>query len=150
MENKDTNMDYQQIVMVGNEKWGIVEITIGIIFFCLRSWDSYSLFFIYGVFKSHLKKITESANSHPKFRFDLSPSYINVLKNGSAPPMGGTNYALVYLKRNSDIFINFQYQKFIDTVTYNTVFPSAVINFNITLLNKTSHCTPTQGRWLLI
>ena len=37
MENKDTNMDYQQIVMVGNEKLGIVEITIGIIFFCLRS-----------------------------------------------------------------------------------------------------------------
>ena len=36
MENKDTNMDYQQIVMVGNEKWGIVEITIGIIFF---AWD---------------------------------------------------------------------------------------------------------------
>ena len=48
----------------------------------------YSLFFIEGVFKSHLTKITatQSANSHPKSQFDQGPYYINVLKNGSAPP----------------------------------------------------------------
>ena len=43
MENKDTNTHYQKYVRVGDQKWEIVEITIGIIFF---AWDSYSLFFI--------------------------------------------------------------------------------------------------------
>ena len=28
---------------------------------------------------------TKSANSHPKSQFDLRPSYINLLKNGSSP-----------------------------------------------------------------
>ena len=38
MENEDTNTDYQKLVRVGNKKWEIVEITIGIFFFifCLR------------------------------------------------------------------------------------------------------------------
>ena len=47
----------------------------------------YSLFFIQGVFKSHLKKITptKSANSHPKFQIDQSPSYMNVLKKWLSP-----------------------------------------------------------------
>ena len=35
MENKDTNTDYLKIVTVGDQKWEIVEITIGIIFFFL-------------------------------------------------------------------------------------------------------------------
>ena len=35
MENKDTNTDYQKFVV--RQKWDIVEIPIGIIFFCLRS-----------------------------------------------------------------------------------------------------------------
>ena len=36
MENEDTNTDYQKLVRVGNKKWDIVEITIGIFFFfCL-------------------------------------------------------------------------------------------------------------------
>ena len=55
MEDKDTNTDCQKFVRVGDQKWDIVEITIGIIFF---TWNSYSLCFIQGVFKSHLKKIT--------------------------------------------------------------------------------------------
>ena len=54
MENKDTNTDYHKFVSVGDQKWEIVEIIVGIIFFffCLR----FVLFFILGVFKSHLKK----------------------------------------------------------------------------------------------
>ena len=50
-------------------------------FLCL---NSYSLSFIQGVFKSHLRKntATQSANSHPKSQFDLSPFQLNVLKNG--------------------------------------------------------------------
>ena len=36
MENKNTNTDYHKFVRVGNQKWEIVEITIKIIFFCLR------------------------------------------------------------------------------------------------------------------
>ena len=84
MENNDTNTAYHKFVRVGDQNWEIVEITIRIIFF---AWDLYSLFFIQGIFKSHLKKITPtwSANSHPKSQFDLSPSCINVLKNGSVP-----------------------------------------------------------------
>ena len=62
MENNDTNTDYHTFVSLGDQKWEIVEI---------------------------LKKLTptESANSHPKSQFDLSPSYLNVLKNGSASPL---------------------------------------------------------------
>ena len=55
MENKDTNTYYHKFVTVGDQNWEIVEVTIRIIFF---AWDSYSLFFIEGVLKSHLKKIT--------------------------------------------------------------------------------------------
>ena len=89
--------------MKGDQKWEIVEITIGFFFFFFFNWDLYSLFLIKGVFKSHLKKITPtySASSHPKSQFDLSLSYMNVLKNGSFPPFppsprgrGGANYDL--------------------------------------------------------
>ena len=64
MEDKDTNTDCQKFVRVGDQKWDIVEITIGIIFF---TWDLYSLCFIQGVFKSHLKKIT------PPLKCQFSP-----------------------------------------------------------------------------
>ena len=33
MENNDTNTDYNKFVRLGDLKWEIVEITIGIIFF---------------------------------------------------------------------------------------------------------------------
>ena len=81
MENKGTNTDYQKFVRVGDQKWEIVEIITGIIFF---AWDSNSLFFIQGVFKSHLKKSW----------FDLSSSYINIFKMAQAPhhPWGGGDY----------------------------------------------------------
>ena len=36
MENNDTKTDYQEVVRVGDQKWEMVEITIRIIFFCLR------------------------------------------------------------------------------------------------------------------
>ena len=47
----DQKWDYQMFVRVGDQKWEIVKITIGTILF---AWDSYSLFFIPGVFKSHM------------------------------------------------------------------------------------------------
>ena len=54
MENKDANTDRLKSVTVGDQNWEIAEFTIGIFFF---AWDLYSLlFFIKGVFKSHLKK----------------------------------------------------------------------------------------------
>ena len=55
MENNDTNTDYHKFVRVGEQKWEIVEITIGIIFF-LFAWDLYSLFFIQGVFFAEKKE----------------------------------------------------------------------------------------------
>ena len=90
IKNKDTNRDYQKFVRVGDQKREIIEITIGIIFLFEIS---IHYFFIHGVFKSHMKKITptSSANSHPKFQFDLSPSYINVLKN-EGWGVGAANY----------------------------------------------------------
>ena len=51
MENKDTNT-----------KWEIVEITIGTIFFFF--FVSYSLFFIQGVSKSHMKKNNPHLKCH--------------------------------------------------------------------------------------
>ena len=87
MGNRDTKTDYQEVVSVGDQKWETAEITIRIIFFV---WDSYSLFlYIQRIFKSHLKKITytQRANCHPKSQYDLSPCYINLLKNGSIPPL---------------------------------------------------------------
>ena len=62
MDNKDTNTDYQKFVKVGYQKWEIVEITIEIFFFFF-AWDLHSLFFIQGVSKSHLKKITPTWNA---------------------------------------------------------------------------------------
>ena len=53
MENKDTNTDYQKFVRVRYQKWETLETTIRIILNFV--WDSYSLFFIPEVFKSHLK-----------------------------------------------------------------------------------------------
>ena len=87
MENKDTNTDYQKLVSLGDQKWEIIKLQLELLLlFLLEICILY--FFIQAVFKSHLKKITptQSANSSPKPWFDLSPSYINVLKNGSTPP----------------------------------------------------------------
>ena len=102
MQNNDTNTDYHKFVSVGYQKWEIIEITIGIIFLFFFlflfffAWALYSLLFIQGVFKPHHKKITstESANSHPKSQFDLSLSYQNVLKNGSAPHHPGVVWTI--------------------------------------------------------
>ena len=35
MENKDTKADYQEVIMAGDQKWEMVESTIGIILVCL-------------------------------------------------------------------------------------------------------------------
>ena len=43
MENKDTNTDYRKFVRVSDQKWEIVEIPIGIIFFCL--WFVFAIFY---------------------------------------------------------------------------------------------------------
>ena len=44
MENKDTNTDYQKFVRVGDQKWEIAEITIGVIVF---AWDFAIHYFLY-------------------------------------------------------------------------------------------------------
>ena len=90
MENKDTNTDYLKVIKVGDQKWEIVETTIGIFFLFFFVWDSHSLFFIQEVFKFQLKKIilTYTANSHPKFQFDLGPSYINLQSPPHHPGRG--------------------------------------------------------------
>ena len=87
MENNNTNTDYHKFIKLGDQKWEIAEITIIISSFFFLAWDLYSLLFIQGVFKSHLKKITPTYKVPipPKIQFDLSPSYINILKNVSAP-----------------------------------------------------------------
>ena len=36
MENKTAKTDYEEVVRAGDQKWDMVEITIRIIFFCLR------------------------------------------------------------------------------------------------------------------
>ena len=58
--------------MFGDQKWELVEITVGIIFF---AWDLYSLFFIQGGFKSHLKK------NHPHLKCQFSPKIPNSTKS---------------------------------------------------------------------
>ena len=64
------------------------------------AWDLYSLFFIQGVFKSHLKKNHHHLKCQfpPKSQFDLSPSYKNVLKNGSTPGGGGCKLCADWVK----------------------------------------------------
>ena len=54
MENKDTKADYQMVVRAEDQKWEMVEINIGIIYFI---WDSLHYFlYIQGIFKSPWKK----------------------------------------------------------------------------------------------
>lgn len=57
MENKDTSTDYQKFVGVRDQKWEVVEITIGIFFFLL---EIYIHYFLYLEFSSH---------PHLKFQF---------------------------------------------------------------------------------
>ena len=52
MENKDTKTDYQEVVRVDEQKWEMVEII-------------HYFLYIYGIFKSHLKKITPPKVSIP-------------------------------------------------------------------------------------
>ena len=76
MENKDTNTDYQKVVTVGDQNSETVEITIGII--CLR--------FVFTIFYTGSFQVPPEKNyPYPKSQFDLSSSYINLLKNGSTP-----------------------------------------------------------------
>ena len=55
MENEDKNKDYLKFVIVEDQKRGIADIVIGIIFFCLRL---VLTIFYTGSFQVHLKKIT--------------------------------------------------------------------------------------------
>ena len=55
---------YHIFIWVGDQKWEIVEIIFRIFFF---AWDLYALFFIQGVFKSHLKK------NHPHLKCQFPP-----------------------------------------------------------------------------
>ena len=48
MENKDTNIGYQKFARVGDQKWEIVEITIGISFL----FEIYIYYFLYREFSS--------------------------------------------------------------------------------------------------
>ena len=105
MENKDTKTDYQEVVRPGDQKWEMVEITIGIIFsfflfFCFLRFIFIIFYICTGSFQVLPKKITpsQSANSHPKFQqFDLISYYIN-LKNGS---ISSDNAAeVLYIRKN--------------------------------------------------
>ena len=89
-------------------------------------------FFIQRVFKSHLKKIslTQSANFHPKSWFDLSPSYINVLKNGSTQIGGGDRGCKLWL-----CYLT----KMIPTIWNSHVF---------CVLHKVSYCKNNKIRFL--
>ena len=60
IENKDTNTDYQKFVRVADQKWEIVEITVGIIFFCLR--------FLFTIYKEYSSPI-EKNHTHLKCTF---------------------------------------------------------------------------------
>ena len=83
-----------------SEKWQKLHGRMVELFFFLFEIDIYYFLYIHGIFKSHLKKIT-AANSHPKSQFDLSPYYINLLKNDSVPPLpppsprGNSNYEIL-------------------------------------------------------
>ena len=52
-------------------------------FFCLRY--VFTIFYT-GSFQVSPKKNHPNLKSHPTSKFDISPSYMNLLKNGSAPP----------------------------------------------------------------
>ena len=69
MKNKDTTTCYHKVVMVGTRS------------------EKLFLRFLFPVFynKNHL-------HLKCQFRFDLSPSYINLLKNGSTPPPPPTHH----------------------------------------------------------
>ena len=86
MKNKDTKTDYQKVVMAGDQKWEMVESTIGIVFLFeihVRYFFTHTGNFRVPLIKNHP---TQKANSHSKSKFDLSSYYINLLKNGSTPP----------------------------------------------------------------
>ena len=100
MENNDTNTDYHKFVRVGDQKWEIVEITIGIFFFffCLR--------FVFTIFYTGSFQVPTKKN-HPHLKCQFQPkipiwpkSNMNIVKNGSAlpppppSPRGNANYVL--------------------------------------------------------
>ena len=77
----------QKVVRIGDQKWEMVEITIGIIFFVL---DSYSLFFIY---VRNFQVPPEKNYPHPKYQLPpkiaISTKYLlyKPSENGSIPPL---------------------------------------------------------------
>ena len=64
MENNDTNTDYHKFVRVGDQKWEIVEITIRIIFFCLR--------FVFTIFYTGSFQVPPKKN-HPHLKCQFPP-----------------------------------------------------------------------------
>ena len=83
MENKDISTDYHKFVRVGDQKWEIAEITIGITFLLEISIH----YFLYREFsRSTRRKSIPPKVPTPKSQFNVSPSCINVLKNGSPLP----------------------------------------------------------------
>ena len=64
MENNNTNTDYHKFVRVGDQKWEIVEITIGIIFFCLR--------FVFTIFYTGSFQVPPKKN-HPHLKCQFPP-----------------------------------------------------------------------------
>ena len=67
----DTKTDYQEVVYAGDQKWEMIETTIGIIFFSV--WDAYYYFsYIKGILKSSLKKFTPPKMPIPTQNPDLT------------------------------------------------------------------------------
>ena len=64
MENNNTNTDYHKFVRVGDQKWEIVEITIRIIFFCLR--------FVFTIFYTGSFQVPPKKN-HPHLKCQFPP-----------------------------------------------------------------------------
>ena len=65
MENKDTNTEYHKFVSVGDQKWDIVEITIGIFFFlCVR--------FVFTVFYTGSFQVPPKKNQ-PNLKYQFPP-----------------------------------------------------------------------------
>ena len=101
MGNKDTNADSQKVVRVRDQKWEIVEMFLeSESFFWFKNQIDY---FLYREFSSLIWKKLPPPKvpvPNPKSQFDLSPSYINLLKNDSIPPItqggggGGANYVM--------------------------------------------------------
>ena len=135
MENEDTNTDYQKLVRVGNKKWDIVEITIGIFFFFF-AWDSYSQFYIQGVFKSHLEKITPNLKCQFPPKIPIWPKSLFLHKH-SEKWLSTTGYAMGY---SSQDILNYATEVFSIYIIEKGMWKLSVLLFHEFFIKKDNLC----------